>query len=768
MNRLILLFAFLLLPVCHIQAQINYAGKDFWFTLGGDDGLGYGAGFWDNGYLNIGSRHTATVSLYFTNTAQTRVYTIPADSVVTIPFTLAMNDAISNFYPEQIDNKSLHITSDSDIVVDYFGAVTITSDGTTILPTDNQQRADSFYLVSIPPQIVQSPPLGMHFHFPIVAVCDTVDVEITPAARTWNHPAGVPYTVRLHKGETYQLAPPAQTGPVLTGTRIKVKAGCCQTPVNIFHHSGIFYANIDNVTRCCADAILEQALPVDRFDTAYPVVTWARNPYAALRIFSAAGDNRICFDTTPVRTMAKGAVFDTVVTEAAILVRAEKPVSLAQVMLSEHVFPNATAPHGDPELMYNASVNQGIRESLFGTSGAGSYHYLTIMSRKRNVPSVMLNGQHVDTFFRDFHRNPEWQYAYIPVSPGRTHHLKSDERVVAYYYFIAGQGSYSHNLPDMIIDSLNDGMPFAGATDTIVKCAGANARLTAGPADLYEWSDGSAGREITVTDTGYYWVTERHIRPCSRPWQKHGFYVTDRDTATILAYYYDTVYTCGGPVDLSAGEADHYRWSTGDSTRQISVADTGRYRVTEKSSVSECLQQLVTRAYYVGRRSPGIRPDIGSDTLICEGDSAVLRSRTGTVTWATGDTGTSLVVRAAGIYSAALTDSCGNVRSDTVIVYVRDCSVDTPCRIYFPTAFTPDGNGKNDVFRPVRSGGNKDYHIMICDRWGAPVFESYDAGKGWDGRYKGRDMPVGVYMYICTVTCDGRDEVFKGDLTLIR
>jgi len=83
--------------------------------------------------------------------------------------------------------------------------------------------------------------------------------------------------------------------------------------------------------------------------------------------------------------------------------------------------------------------------------------------------------------------------------------------------------------------------------------------------------------------------------------------------------------------------------------------------------------------------------------------------------------------------------------------------------------YTPNGDGKNDTYRPITGGASfTDYHLLIYSRWGELMFESYDFRGSWDGRYKGGDMPVGTYMYICTVTCAGGDQVFKGDIMLIR
>jgi gliding motility-associated-like protein len=67
--------------------------------------------------------------------------------------------------------------------------------------------------------------------------------------------------------------------------------------------------------------------------------------------------------------------------------------------------------------------------------------------------------------------------------------------------------------------------------------------------------------------------------------------------------------------------------------------------------------------------------------------------------------------------------------------------------LFFPTAFTPNGDGTNDVFLGAVSGLNS-YTITIYNRWGEAIFRSVDASLGWDGTNPGGgNAPGGVYTY---------------------
>ncbi|MBX9449012.1 MAG: PKD domain-containing protein [Taibaiella sp.] len=85
-----------------------------------------------------------------------------------------------------------------------------------------------------------------------------------------------------------------------------------------------------------------------------------------------------------------------------------------------------------------------------------------------------------------------------------------------------------------------------------------------------------------------------------------------------------------------------------------------------------------------------------------------------------------------------------------------------------PTAFTPDGDGTNDILFP-RGFSVKTMTLKIYNRWGELVFESSSMEKGWDGRYKGEEQPMDAYAFVLTATfMDGTDYHKQGNVTLIR
>ncbi|MFM2138940.1 MAG: hypothetical protein RJA57_1247 [Bacteroidota bacterium] len=92
------------------------------------------------------------------------------------------------------------------------------------------------------------------------------------------------------------------------------------------------------------------------------------------------------------------------------------------------------------------------------------------------------------------------------------------------------------------------------------------------------------------------------------------------------------------------------------------------------------------------------------------------------------------------------------------------------CRIDVPTAFTPNNDGRNDLFRPHNALKAVNYDFRIFNRWGQPVFLSSDWTQGWDGRLNGILQSTGVYVWMLRYTDrDSGEKVFrKGTVTLIR
>jgi gliding motility-associated-like protein len=144
-------------------------------------------------------------------------------------------------------------------------------------------------------------------------------------------------------------------------------------------------------------------------------------------------------------------------------------------------------------------------------------------------------------------------------------------------------------------------------------------------------------------------------------------------------------------------------------------------------------------------------------TYLWQPASAVSNATVATPTATVNQTTTFIVTVSDGICSSM----------DSVTVYVHELVCDEP-DIFVPDAFTPNGDGSNDLLF-VRGRNVASMELKVFDRWGEVVFATEDQAEGWDGSYKGKPVDPAVYVYWLTVRCvDGQDYFHKGNVTVIR
>ncbi len=199
------------------------------------------------------------------------------------------------------------------------------------------------------------------------------------------------------------------------------------------------------------------------------------------------------------------------------------------------------------------------------------------------------------------------------------------------------------------------------------------------------------------------------------------------------------------PEILDAGSGDSlYDWSTGEHTQTITVDTTGTYWVHAVNYWNcEAWDTILITMM------PG--SSVTTDTSICNGLAY----------WAQYEWRYT-----AGTYYDSLKSANGCDSIITTHLSVNDC----PLLIYFPGAFTPNGDGLNDFFRPVSKFITR-YHLQIYTRWGQMIFESDEVESGWDGIIRGKPAAPDVYSFIAVFESEqypGQTKTIKGTFTLVR
>ena len=237
----------------------------------------------------------------------------------------------------------------------------------------------------------------------------------------------------------------------------------------------------------------------------------------------------------------------------------------------------------------------------------------------------------------------------------------------------------------------------------------------------------------------------------------------------------DTIVCPGEPVLLNASGGDTYQWGPFEapiaspyqaSTIAYPLEDT-RFVVTVADDCYYDTASVLVRVYPL--------PDLTArpDTAIFRGDSVLLG--------ATSITGIDYLWSPVGAvvsnqqyvwvapeqtttYTVIVTDHNGCPTERLVTVYVYPvCD-----KLHMPNAFSPNDDGKNDRFQPIDFGHNEMEVFRVYNRWGQMLFETIEAGIGWDGTFNGTPQPLGSYVYQVTLQCNGNTVNLNGNFLLLR
>lgn len=217
----------------------------------------------------------------------------------------------------------------------------------------------------------------------------------------------------------------------------------------------------------------------------------------------------------------------------------------------------------------------------------------------------------------------------------------------------------------------------------------------------------------------------------------------------------------GQAVTLSSSvEASAYKWSTGETTRQISVSLAGRYSL-ELSSQGNCTSNQFIDIVSLPRV---VLPAL-NDTVICTIASETLRINAppgfATYSW-NGVTSNNayLDVNATGLYTLQVftADGCNATTTFNVTPWCKE--------LIIPNVFSPNNDGVNDYWRIGGIEDDNNARIQVFNRYGARLVDFKGSGFAWDGRYKGVNLPVGTYYYI--IKTKNEKDVLKGAVTIIR
>jgi gliding motility-associated-like protein len=314
---------------------------------------------------------------------------------------------------------------------------------------------------------------------------------------------------------------------------------------------------------------------------------------------------------------------------------------------------------------------------------------------------------------------------------------------------------------DTVHVRVNNSAPIHLGADTSI-CAGSTLVLNAGSGFAkYLWSTGSTDSILSITAKGTYHVQGWGINGCR---SSDTFMLKEVYQNPVPRLIKDSVLCFGVKRTLQAGTGyRRWQWSTGATSATIDVDSIGTYSVlvTDQNGCKGSDSMSIS----------SIRPlpsnFLPHDTAVCSYGSIQLKpnKKYQNYLWNTGQQASETTISKPSLYWLMVVDEYGCRGFDSVLVRSKQCLEG----FFIPNAFTPNGDGLNDIFRPLVFGNIQQYKFAVYNRWGEIVFETTEPNAGWNGGFKGATDKTSLFTWICSYKLDGQDrKAEKGTVVLIR
>ena len=275
----------------------------------------------------------------------------------------------------------------------------------------------------------------------LVATQNNTEVEIIPTATTTiGNSVGIPFTILLNEGQTYQV----KAEQDLTGTAIRSLGG---EKIAVF--GGAQQANV-SICNGADNHIYEQNWPISLWDDLFYFVPFKDQGGDVLQIVAAADNTTIFFDCSEITTLDQGAYYSGRLSDPTVITATG---NVAIMQLNESQSCNASGI-GDPTMVQVSPIQYKTTQTRFfsngNINGLGfayfSKHLVNIISKTAEVGNVQLDGNPIENEFEVFTADPTWSYAQIQLNSTGIHDITSSTPFQAYSYGFGDFDAYAHTL----------------------------------------------------------------------------------------------------------------------------------------------------------------------------------------------------------------------------------------------------------------------------------------------------------------------------------
>lgn len=432
--RTILLFLFVSSYVSsvHSQGVIPTKGKDFWVGFPLIVPVGSNS---ERCEVFITSEINTTGTVSVPRLGWTQNFIVTANQTTTISLPVGI---VQHTTSEVIENRGVNITSIDTISVFAISFQDYSADAAVVYPKQSlgiEYRTCNYQ--GLP--MAGFPDLSSELL--IVSTEDGTQVKITPACSTLGgHAAGIPFTVNLDAGQSYQVLASAYNLD-LTGTVIEATdtSGSCR-PFAVF--SGSTCVNIPSGCAAC-DVLYEQAIPVPNWGKTYFAVPFSFATKYTIRVLADKNNTSYSINGGPATILNAGQFTEINNITGTQCITANQPLCVAQYMQGV-----TCAAAGDPSMMYLNAQEQKIDQVTFSTvtSTVITQHNVNVIINSSHINQLKLDGVNVPaSSFTPLTSCSNISYAQLSLTQG-SHTLKADSGFTAYAYGTGSAESYAYSV----------------------------------------------------------------------------------------------------------------------------------------------------------------------------------------------------------------------------------------------------------------------------------------------------------------------------------
>lgn len=506
-----------------VKAQVSTVGTEFWVGFMDNNRIppsNGGSGAPDFAVMIITANEDADGSIEYLgrtanfslNAGQQYTLRVPSEDLDLLHRSSAVTQ-----------NKGIYISSTGKIAVHAYNERFRSADGTVILPVS--ALGTDYFITSHYETLTANVNFNGNINdestLLVIATENDTEVEITPSVgNIGGGPAGAPYTIRLNRGQSYQLKAKAD----LTGSRVRVIGADANECKKIAVFGGNKWTSVGNCGEA-NDHLFQQAYPVNTWGSSFVHVALSgRTSGELVKVLAAEDGTEVRVNGALEGTIDQG---EWLPLEFGInehgKIETSKPASVS-VFSKSQACNEPTAPGsttGDPFMITYSPSEQFLKQLTFISLDLPSIvnHYVNVVVRAGTQDGTLLDGQNVGGRFFPLPGDPNFLYARINISQG-VHRLTNPDGFAAYAYGFGELESYGY-AAGAALDNLN----FETQANYEFDVSGDNVACLNQPGDwiinsenpdfsyfVWDFGDGSTlqeGQEVnhTFSQAGEYEVT---------------------------------------------------------------------------------------------------------------------------------------------------------------------------------------------------------------------------------------------------------------------